>query len=283
MLPGDHHGMLEHAGRRRTYVLHLPPAHDGRTPLPLVVVLHGGGGNAGNAIALTGFSDLADRDAFAVVYPNGTGRLEDRLLTWNSGNCCGYALEHQVDDVGFLRALLQTLEAGAGVDPRRVYVTGISNGGMLAYRAACELSGRIAAIAPVAAAMNVEQCAPAHPLSVVAFHGTADENVRYEGGRPRRIVDLRHPRVDQPVSHAISFWVGHNGCAPAPRREEQGNVLVETYAGGREGTEVVLYTLRGGGHSWPGGAAIRPWIDPPSPNLAATEQMWEFFRRHARK
>src|ERR1700737_68016 len=153
----DGWGSLFFEGRDRSYFLHLPPRYDSKTLLPLVVVLHGGGGGvqaAGarmqpGAVALTGMSLKADAENFVVVYPNGTGILRDKLLTWNSGNCCGYALKHKVNDVGFIAALLDKLEREIAIDPRRVLVTGISNGGMMAYRIGCELSDRIAAIAPV--------------------------------------------------------------------------------------------------------------------------------------
>src|SRR5580704_8834959 len=132
--PGDHKLALTTGGQGRTYLLHLPPIYDGKRSLPLVIVLHGGGGNAPGAARMTGFSEKADKEGFVVAYPNGSGRLRNRLLTWNSGNCCGYALDNSVDDVGFIRALIDALEKTRAIDPTRVYATGMSNGGMMTYR-----------------------------------------------------------------------------------------------------------------------------------------------------
>ncbi len=148
---GDHVLSLKVGDHERTYLLHLPLAFDGKRSLPLVVVLHGGGGNAPGAVDMTGFSEKADKEGFVVVYPNGSGRLKNRLLTWNSGNCCGYALDSSADNVGFIRVLIDELEKTRAIDPKRVYATGMSNGGMMTYRLACELSDKIAAAAPVAA------------------------------------------------------------------------------------------------------------------------------------
>jgi len=279
--PGDHVLSLSVGGRERTYLLHLPPVYDGRQLLPLVIVLHGGGGNAPGAVRMTGFSPKADKEGFVVVYPNGSGRLKTRLLTWNSGNCCGYALDNEVDDVGFIRALIEELVKTRSIDPTRVYATGMSNGGMMTYRLGCELANKLAAIAPVAGALNVENCAPANPVSVVIFHGTADEHVLYGGGEPIRKVDI-HRRVDKSVSYAVSFWVKQDGCAATPQRSEKGNIRTEIYSGGKGGTEVAVYTVNGGGHAWPGGEAYLLGAEPTK-EISATDLIWDFFVRHPKK
>ena len=283
--PGDYEFTLEHDGRMRSYLLHLPPAYDGSRPLPLVLALHGGGGNPHNMAHKTGFNALADREGFIVVYPAGTGRLRDALLTWNAGHCCGYALRNNVDDVGFIRALLEELRRSLAVDPARVYVTGHSNGAMMAYRLGAELSEEIAAIGPVAGTIGGRASAgaplvvippPSRPVSVAAIHGFLDENVNYEGGHGARTGGTRE---DLSVAESIAFWVEANGCDPEPRRErvdEAGNVIRETYSGCLDGTEVVLYTLLDGGHAWPGSDRG----DRPSPSLSATEALWAFFRGH---
>jgi len=278
---GDHVLSLNVGDRERTYLLHLPLAYDGKHSLPLVIVLHGGGGNAPGAVRMTGFSEKADKEGFVVVYPNGSGRLKNRLLTWNSGNCCEYALDNNVDDVGFIRALIDELEKTRAIDPRRVYITGMSNGGMMTYRLACELSDKIAAAAPVAGALNLDNCQPTHPVSMIIFHGTADENVLYGGGEPPKRVDT-HRRIDKSVSYAVTFWVKHNGCSETPQREETGSIRREIYRGGKEGTEVVLYTIKGGGHAWPGGEAFLLGAEPTR-EISATDVIWEFFMRHPKK
>jgi polyhydroxybutyrate depolymerase len=279
--PSHHWLTLQIGGRERTCLLHLPPIYDGKRSLPLVIVLHGGGGNAESAERMTGFTRKADKEGFIVAYPNGTGRLKNRLLTWNSGNCCGYALDNNVDDGGFIRALMERLEKEVKADGNRIFVTGISNGGMMAYRVACELSDKVAAIAPVAGAQNVDG-KPTHPVSVIIFHGTNDEHVLYEGGKPKKRADP-HDRTDKSVAFAVDFWVKHNGCDAKPRRVEKGNVVTETYSGGKDGTEVTLVTIKGGNHSWPGGERLARFLDDPTREIAATDVMWEFFAKHPKR
>lgn len=272
---------LLHGGEERSYLVHLPPAYDGKKPLPLVLVLHGGGGEAEGMARITRFSEKADRKGFIAVYPNGMGILSRQFLTWNAGNCCGPALDFDTDDVGFIRALLKKLKKDFSIDTKRIYVTGLSNGGMMSYRLACELSGDIAAIAPVAGAMNVE-CKPERPLSVVIFHGTEDGHVRYDGGEPLVRADW-HDRTDRPVKETVALWVKFNGCRPQAQTSVKGNVQIERYSGCREGTEVVLYTIRGEGHSWPGGRRWAPWAAVPTREISATDLIWEFFASHPRK
>ena len=273
--------LMQHGDEQRSYRVHLPPSYDGKKPLPVVLILHGGGGEAEGMARITGFSEKADRKGFIAVYPNGTGILSGQFLTWNAGNCCGNALDFKTDDVGFIRALLKKLKKNFSLDSKRIYVTGLSNGGMMSYRLACELSGEIAAIAPVAGAMNVE-CKPARPVSVILFHGTEDGHVRYDGGEPLVQADW-HPRTDRPVKETASLWVKFNGCSPKAQRSVKGNVIMERYNGCREGTEVVVYTIRGEGHSWPGGNRWAPWAALPTREISATDLIWEFFANHPRK
>ena len=277
--PIDTVKILEVGDQDRTYLLHVPAKYDGEKLAPLVIVLHGGAGNASGTAKMTNFTAKADLEGFVVVYPYGTGRFRNRLLTWNSGNCCAYAMDHDVDDVGFIRALIVRLESDLKIDPRRIYVTGLSNGGMMAYRLGCELSDRIAAIAPVAGALNYEGCHPAQPLSVVIFHGTADPFVPYNGGEPKQKFDT-HPRADKPVSYAVSYWVKNNNCLPQAKRLEKGSVTMDRYNGCKNGTEVVLYTIKGEGHTWPGGRKWAFWAAEPTHEVSATDAMWEFFAAH---
>ena len=266
-------------GQLRSYRLHVPDAGTPGAALPLVMALHGGGGNARNMERMSGLSSIADREGFAVVYPNGSGRLRHALLTWNAGNCCGRALDEQVDDVGFLNAVLDDVIRRQPVDSRRIYVTGMSNGGMMAYRFGCAAAGRLAAIAPVAGAMNVT-CTPAAPLSVIAFHGTADQHVLYEGGTPVKTRDS-HPRTDTAVRDTMAFWSTFNGCN-GHAAESEAEVTTDVWNDCRAGTEVELNTLEGFGHAWPGGQRGSPWGDDPTASIEASEVMWQFFSRHSR-
>ncbi len=279
IVAGDEWRSLSSGGRERRYLVHVPASYDGRTAVPLVIVLHGGGGNAASAVRMTGFSDKADEEGFIAVYPNGSGRLQDRLLTWNAGNCCAYARDQGIDDVGFIRQLIEEMKASYRIDGRRIFATGMSNGGMMSYRLACELSGLIAAVGPVAGAHNVERCAPATPVSVVAFHGTADMNVLFGGGAPRTRLDPT-PRIDRSVAYAMDFWTKHNGCSPTPERETADAITTETYGDCRAGRGVTLYIVAGGGHAWPGGERGGPGGDLPTLELSATDAMWDFFAHH---
>jgi polyhydroxybutyrate depolymerase len=277
--PQDTSGVLMFQKRERTFLLHLPREYQPSKAVPLVIAFHGGGGNAENMAQMSGMSQKANAEGFIVVYPNGTGKLKDRFLTWNTWNCCGYSVESQVDDVGFIRALIQQLKSTYAIDSNRIYATGISNGGMMAYRVAVELSDQIAAIAPVSGALNVDNPSPSTPVSVIIFHGTGDQSLLYEGGQPKKLYDKR-PRVDKSVPSAVNFWVNFDGCAPTPKRNESGNIVIDAYSGGKNGTEVVLYTIKNGTHSWPGGQKGRFSGDGPTKEISATDIMWKFFARH---
>jgi len=215
---------------------------------------------------LSGMSAEADKEQFIAVYPRGTGHLP----TWNAGNCCGYALQIHVDDVAFLRSLIEKLEQDYSVDPRRIFATGISNGAMMSYRLACELSDEIAAIAPVEGAQNVP-CHPSQPVSVIIFHGTADHLVPYNGGSAP--FQIGPKRSDTSVAEAVWFWVKENGCRDTPTREETAALHTTKYPGCALGRAVELYAIPGGHHMWPGA--------PLSGNsVPATDLMWSFFAAH---
>ena len=269
----------------RSYYVHFPSDYDGRHARPLVLAFHGGGVNAETMIYFSGLSEKADEAGFIVVYPDGTGRVP-RARTWNAGNCCGHALHHGIDDVAFVRALLDELERTVAIDPRRVYATGMSNGAMMSYRLASELADRFAAIAPVAGPMAIDQCQPSRPVSVIHFHGTADEYTPYQGGKgPRSQSQTAFHSVD----YTIGAWVAANGCSSEPtithlpaRAVDGTSVVQRVYGPGREGAEVVLYTIDGGGHTWPGRASIFQTLGPSTRQIDANELMWEFFKKHAR-
>ena len=278
-IAGSEPQTMEFGGRSRGYLLHLPPQYKGIEPLALVVVLHGGGGDAWSAEEMTGFSKLADEEGFIVVYPNGTGMFDNKLLTWNVGNCCGYAMDNDIDDADFIMALVGSLEARFTIDPARIFVTGMSNGGMLAYRLACLFSDKIAAIAPVAGAMNDDMCMPVSPVSVIAFHGTADRYVLYKGGEPPIQWDAR-VRKDKSVAEAMDFWIKRDGCGTTPFHTENHSMAIDTWDEGLGGAEVVLTTIKGGGHAWPGGKPWRYRADEPTTDVNATKAIWEFFKKH---
>lgn len=272
---------MEYKGRERTALIHVPPGYDKKKPMPLVLVFHGGGGNAANAVRMTRMDEPADKLGILVVYPNGTGRFKTALLTWNSWNCCGYAMENQVDDVAFSRALIDELKKTYPVDSRKIYATGLSNGAIMSHRLGCEMSDVVAAIAPVAGGLNTDSCTPAQPVSVIMFHGTADEHFRYDGGDGKRFPGAA-PRQDKPIRFAFSTWSRLDGCSQNPVGEKTGHVTKETCSRGRNGTEVVLVSIDGQGHAWLGGVpGIRSGnVDRPTTEISATDTMVRFFLAH---
>lgn len=267
---------LSSGGRDRSYRLFRPGAIEPGTPAPLVVVLHGGYGSAGQAEQAYGWDELADRHGFLVAYADGVGR------SWNAGWCCGPAHLHDVDDVGFVGELIADISAGDGVDPRRVFAAGVSNGAMLAYRIACESPGLLAAIGAVAGTMVCE-CPRPGPVSVLHIHGLEDRNVPYWGGVGPKAADRRQRPS---VPSVIQFWRTGGGCG-RPTVVEEGQIRRES-ALGTGGIEVCLVTLAGVGHVWPGSrppssrVAAMLNLDAPSNVIDATEELWSFFAAHPR-
>jgi polyhydroxybutyrate depolymerase len=261
----------------RSYLVDLPSAYDGRRSLPAVLVFHGGGGAAASARTQTRLSEKGQAEGFIAVYPQGSGVLAAKLLTWNATTCCGYALQHRVDEAAFIAAVLDDLEASFAVDRSRVYATGISNGGMMAYLAACALADRFAAIAVVAGELTVTDCRPARPVSVLVIHGSDDRYLPYEGGVGAKAIAKHNAHS---VRYAVDFWRAHDRCDSPGSSERSGSVTRERYAPCTAGSAVELVTIEGGGHAWPGGAQMARFLDVPSTALDATGEIWSFFARH---
>ncbi len=273
---------LSVGGRTRTYVVHAPPGLDPHKPAPVVLALHGATMTGPLMAWFSKLNAKADAAGFIVVYPNGTG--ERSSYFWNAGNCCGEAARSNVDDVAFVRAVLDDLGAVRRVDPKRVFVTGMSNGAMMAYRIAAELSDRIAAVAPVAGTVACGDRRPTRPVPVLHVHGTEDEYVPFGGGRgPKSISSVPH----RSVADTIAAWVSANGCRTEPaavedlpdRTGDGTKVTRTTYRGDAAGAEVVLVTVEGGGHTWPGrpGSAA---LGRSTRDVSANDLIWEFFERH---
>lgn len=260
---------LDHGGRTRRYHLHVPPATEGAAGLPLLLVLHGGGGDGDRIRAASGLGELAVRQGFVVVFADGTGPA-GRLLTWNSGGIPVYAADRDVDDVGFLRAVVADVQRRVPIDARRVFAAGHSNGGMMCHRLAREAADVFAGIAVVAGAMNFTAADAETPIAVLLVHGTEDRHVRYEGGTPKESVGRAGERTDASVQQAIDYYIARNDLLGYPETQLDGKVRIDDYRKPRgerhDAAPVRVITLDGGGHAWPGArTAQRAAADRPFP------------------
>ncbi len=234
--PGRYNGLtLEHAGRTRSYDLYIPPTVDVTKPTPLVVNFHGLYGNPAQQAMFSQYDAAAEAAGVIVAYPAGISN------SWNTGLCCGEAQSEGVDDVGFARAAVQHISLGSCVDAAKVFAIGMSNGGHMAHRLACEAADLFAGVASVTGVLTMLSCTPSRPISVQQFHGTADTIVRYDGYGPG------FPAVEG----MMADWASRNGCAPVPEvTHEQGDALCQTWIGCEDDVEVTLCSVEGGGHCW---------------------------------
>jgi polyhydroxybutyrate depolymerase len=279
--PGQRQTLM-HDGVERSYVIRVPQAvaQQPNRRVALVLVLHGGGGNAANAEATTGFTEKAEREGFIVVYPEGSSRFMGKLLTWNAGHCCGYAMNNRVDDVGFISALIDTLIANYPIDPKRIYATGISNGAMMSHRLGIELSNKIAAIAPVVGALFGDERKPPYPVAALIFNGMLDEHIPQQGGPPGgRFAGAWDGMSVKPAREQGTFWASANGCTSTPDTQDRGAFIFSQYHC-PTGRGVEFYLIKDNGHAWPGGQAGSRMGDKPSTSLNATDIIWAFFNAH---
>lgn len=287
--PGTHTRSLRVGNRDRKYRIYIPKSYDGHKATPVVLVFHGGGGDPDGMMKLCGMNAKAEQAGFIAVYPFGTGRFGDRLLSFNGGECCGYALDNNVDDVGFVRALLDDLATAVSVDADRVFATGLSNGGIMAHYLASELSDRIAAIAPVGGPLMLEKPRNSRAVPVMQFHGTKDEFAPFQGGFGKGFLGRNGITSFRSVEHTLQSWVQANGCRTEPEtvklpdKAADGMLVTrKTWTGGRKGSEVVLIEIQGGGHTWPGQRPVIDRLGESTMDISANDLMWEFFQRHPR-
>lgn len=280
--PGDHHFTLRHDGHERAYRVHVPRSYRPGTPAPLLLALHGGGGNMDFQAddARYGLITLSEREGVVLVFPNGHSKLRSgQFATWNAGRCCGPARDEAVDDVGFLRAVVAGVAGQLGIERPRVYATGMSNGAMMAYRLACEAPDMVRAIAAVAGTDNTTRCTPGRPVPVLHIHAQDDSHVLFHGGAGPGARNKQAVTDYTSVPATVARWSGLNGCTAAPRRTlDTPGAWCEVSAPCQGGSEVMLCVTSTGGHSWPGAGKTRG--DPASQAISANAVMWDFFRRH---
>jgi len=269
-------------GRARKVIVHVPAGLPVDRPAPLVLALHGGGGHAEFMAdeARYGLRGKADAAGFVVAFPNGHSRWPGgRLATWNAGGCCGDARDRGVDDVGFLREVVAEVQRRVPIDGRRIFATGMSNGGMMAHRLACDAADLFRAVAAVAGTDATLACRPARPVPVLQVHARDDTHVLFEGGAgPDAFRDRGKVMDFVSVPETLARWRQRNGCPapPLPTLERPG-ARCERHAGCREGASVQLCITEEGGHSWPGAARVRRGKEGASKALSANDVIWEFF------
>ena len=291
LAPGTQSFALTVKGVARTYLLHVPPAYDPARAWPVVVMFHGGGGNAREALRDTGWAEKADAEGFLAVFPEGTppdpakpARFRGNPQTWNDGSKRANlgAAQREVADVEFVAALLADVASRCRVDARRVYATGFSNGASMSFRVARELARQFAAVAPVAGGDWMTERAPERPVPLLYITGTADPLNPIDGGPIR--IGLRELGSKPPARGMIAAWAKMAGCAADPRTiYDHDGAKGVAYAAPGDTNRVVFYTIEGHGHHWPGRKSSLPEFiaGKNTARLDATGVIWEFFEAHA--
>jgi polyhydroxybutyrate depolymerase len=249
-------------GLERSYHLYVPTTYRSTRPMPLVFNFHGLGSNGADQFFYSELAFLAEKFKFILVSPNGVGN------SWNGGFCCGIAAAQQIDDVGFTSDMIDEISSEYCVNPDRIYSTGISNGGFMSYRLACDLADRIAAIGPVAAANLTISCEPSRPVPVIAMNGTDDLLVSYAGGLA-----------------SVEGWAAGNGCSEQTEVVyDEGEVTCVAYQDCAEDATAELCTIDGGGHNWPGAIDLFEldpvtywWAGHTTQDIDASREIWKFF------
>ena len=267
-------GTIISSGERRGYVLHVPSSYDPSRPTPLVVSLHGAGLWGAAQESMSEWDRVADREGLIVVYPSATGDRGPGPKIWHVER--GPALGR---DVRFIADLIDTLRARFNIDSTRIYANGLSNGGGMSFALSCTLSHRIAAVGLVSSAQTMpwNWCADSTPVPMIDMHGTSDPQVPYEGGSSWI---AREPWPNQRAW--VANWARRNRCDALPRDSAvAADVRMRAYSGCARGADVVLYTIVGGGHNWPGGGPLPEWFTGRTTrSIDGSSVMWEFFRRH---
>jgi polyhydroxybutyrate depolymerase len=292
--PGDHNESLEvGAGANkvtRTFIVHVPPALDGKSKAPVVFMLHGAGSSGAGADTETGWRAKSDREGFIAVFPDGTPprpKLPARFILnprlWNDGSGRGAVGIEKVDDLGFISAMIDYIEARYSADPARIYCTGFSMGASMTFSVGLNLSSRVAAVAPVSGHLWYTGKQLAYPVPLLFIIGTDDPLNPIAGGNVK--LPWGSTQYHPPIADSLKEWERMLGCGPQVTTARTRNGVSEiAYDQCAKGGEVVYYTVKGLGHVWPGGQNRLPekWVGKPSNALNATDVIWEFFKAHPR-
>lgn len=274
---------VEIDGESREYILHIPPTYSAENQTPLVLFYHGGGGDMNQAKSYL-MQDKADKEGFAVAFLNGASRFpNNKLASWNAGNCCAYARDSESDDVSFTKAVIADIKEHMTIDPARIYATGMSNGGMMSYRLACEMSDTFAAVAAVAGTDNTATCDPSRSIPILHIHAQNDTHVLYNGGAGAEAFANKDELVTQFISvpDTIDKWLAYNDMAVAKpvRTLEVPGAYCDTYGTGT--TTIRLCVTEEGEHSWPGGTSGGSRDKNPSQAINANDVIWDFFKEQS--
>lgn len=278
--PGEHEFKI---GSRK-YLLYVPASYDASQLVPLVLFFHGGGGHMEQAVADYGWEEKADKEGLIVAFPNGSSRLpRQHLATWNAGNCCGYARDQNIDDISFVKQVVADIESRVNIDTARVFATGMSNGGMMAHRLACEMADIFTAVASVAGTDGTLTCTPSRPISVMHIHAKDDTHVLYGGGAGKDVFRDESKVADfTSVDETVRRWIERNHANPTPRRIlDVPGAYADLYTSDRNNAQVELVVTETGGHSWPGGKAVRG--KSPTRAVIANDIIWDFFKAQVRE
>lgn len=286
--PGDRSFTLTVGDLERQYTVHIPARYESAKPAPVVMMFHGAGGTARGAMRQTGWSAKADAAGFLAVFPEAVSRdpsrpprFKNNPQVWNDGSGRGHARRANIDDVGFINAVIDDLKSRFAIDERRIYATGFSNGASMTFRVGTELSKRIAAIAPVSGLLWLKHPKLERPVPLIYLIGTEDPFNPPDSVKATMANRKTNPRPSPRGS--VERWAKLLGCAPEPKQvANRDGVKVAAYGACREESQVVFYTIEGMGHTWPGGRSRLPeWmVGKTTSKLKATDVIWEFFEKH---